>query len=71
MAGPEDYDRHVSSPSYSKIHSLFDKRGPYPWSGALNTERDIRINLGPAPSHIRKKLRKPDKVETTLGANTR
>ena len=70
MAGPEDYDRHVSSPSYSKIHSLFDKRGPYPWSGALNTERDIRINLGPAPPDIRKKLKKRDKVETPLGDST-
>jgi len=74
LAGKKEYGRDVRSPMYSKVHSLFDKKGPYPWSGALNTSRDIRINLGPAPPDIKKLLARkknnPDPVESSLGANT-
>ena len=74
LAGKKGYERDVRSPTYSKVHSLFDKQGPYPWSGALNTSRDIRINLGQAPPDIKKllsgKKNNPDPVESSLGANT-
>jgi hypothetical protein len=72
-AGPEDYENPPSSTTYSKFHNLFDKTGPYPWSGALDTKRPVRIDLGLAPKEIVEKLRKkknPDPVADTLGSNT-
>ena len=75
MAGRKDYKNPPSSPTYSKVHSLFDTTGPYSWSGALDTKRPVRVNLGQAPPDIKKllnwKKNNSDPVETTLGANTR
>ena len=74
MAGREDYENPPSSTTYSKFHNLFDKTGPYSWSGALDTKRPVRINLGQAPPDIKKllgwKKNNSDPVEGSLGANT-
>lgn len=65
-----DYDESMADTPYRKVHNLFEPRGTTGKEGIMSglfavspkNTRNMRINLGKAPAHIRDMIRRDDQM---------